>query len=54
MAEKLTMGARNASRDGRCDSIAIIGKRVNELDPTYYRTVFVVDATIASTAPACA
>jgi hypothetical protein len=51
MVERLTMGARSVARDGRCDSIAIIGKRVRELDPTYYQTVFVVDATIASCRP---
>ncbi|NVB83666.1 MAG: hypothetical protein HOV81_35155 [Kofleriaceae bacterium] len=48
MAEKLTLGARNASRDGRCDAIAMIGARVRQLDPAYYQNVFVVDPTIAN------
>lgn len=48
MVEKMTLGARNASRDGRCDSVAIIGARVRQLDPAYYQDVFVVDPTIAS------
>jgi hypothetical protein len=48
MVEKMTLGARNASRDGRCDSVAMIGARVRQLDPAYYQNVFVVDPTIAS------
>ncbi len=46
-AEKLTITARSVSRDGRCESVALIGARVRELDPDYYRRVFVADPEIA-------
>ncbi len=48
MVVKLTMGARSAARDGRCDSIAMIGARVHQIDPGYYQNVFVVDPEIRS------
>jgi hypothetical protein len=47
-AEKLTLSARNAARDGRCESLVIIGDRVRELDEAYHRDVFSVDPVIAA------
>jgi hypothetical protein len=51
LAEKLTGAARNAARDGRCDTIAIIGRRVRELDARYHGDVFAVDPIIAACVP---
>jgi hypothetical protein len=48
MAEKLLQSARSAARDGRCDTISIIGARVRAIDPNYYATVFAGDPQIAS------
>lgn len=48
MVQKLTLNARTAARDGRCDMIPMIGARVRQIDPSYYSTVFVVDLQIAS------
>jgi hypothetical protein len=44
--ETLTQSARIASRRGDCRSIDVLGKRVFELDPTYYNTIFKVDPEI--------
>lgn len=46
--ETLTASARLAARRGDCRSIDVLGKRVFELDPTYYNTIFKVDPEILS------
>jgi hypothetical protein len=51
LVEKMTMGARNAARDGRCDALVLIGNRVRELDASYYRDVFAVDPVITACVP---
>jgi hypothetical protein len=51
LVEKMTMGARNAARDGRCEAIVIIGNRVRELDARYYQDVFAVDPVITACVP---
>jgi hypothetical protein len=46
--ETLTQSARIAARRGDCRSIDVLGKRVFELDPTYYNTIYRVDPEILS------
>ena len=47
----LHKSARNAARRGDCKAIAILGKRVAELDAEYYRTSYATDTILINCRP---
>lgn len=48
--QELTQTAHNIARDGRCEALPAIGKRVRELDEDYYTRVYSIDPVIAGCA----
>lgn len=46
-AEGLTESARTLAREGRCDELPAIGRRVDKLDDDYYTRVYSLDPVIA-------
>jgi hypothetical protein len=46
--EYLMRTARNAARDGHCDSVVVIGKRLRTIAPAYYAATFATDAEVAA------
>jgi hypothetical protein len=45
-AQRLTRDARTAARKGKCGEVEDLASRVNEIDPGYYKGVFVKDPDI--------
>ena len=47
MLRQLTVQARDAASDGRCESVEVIAQRVDQLDRAYRHNGFVADPLIA-------
>lgn len=44
--DELLAVAHNVARDGRCEALPAIGRRVQALDPAFYASVFAVDPLV--------